>query len=1125
MLEEYLKKNRITEVKPSEIEKVTKSFLLFFDFINKPVNRSNFINTLIGRNNSLKMKDQTSIFGSLNDLNYDAVKKYLFYFISLDYISIVKHSSYTFIVKNNKTKNLIRDVNNFDINSFKMPNDENNFINIYIRDLDSKKSNLIDEKIVQNNKFSNVEEINYDKKLYDILAKKRSDIALERNIPSYMVVNNQTLKLITEIKPVTEESMLSIYGMGKKKFDSFGNQFLNLIKLYLIKNEEEQYVDSMSDLNYIFSGKRFISKKEIEEIYNLYNKNEIKKNQNYDKYFENLKILEDFRELYNEKFVKQKLIEEKQYLDSILEVVDPVIKLDKKQREVVLRDEDYTLVVAGAGSGKTTTVAAKVKYLVDKKKTCPEKILIVSYTNKAVDELKDRINKQLKIPAIISTFHKVGYALVKKTRDNEQIKVARDAITYNIIREYLNVYLKNKPDELRALIMFFGYYIDAPISGTDIESFIRHFQRNDFTTLKTNIKQITEQLIDNKAANKSSIQHEVMRSLEEVQIANFLYLNSVDYEYEASYPFVLEGSSKIYTPDFTIRYKDKVIYLEHFGISQDGKCSRYTESELERYKKNINDKILLHRKRNTILIYTFSTYIDGKDLLQHLKELLEQSGIELIPRSVSEVYKTIANEESNKYFNRFVFFVKDFISSFKTNGYTEKDFEKLMNKTDNVRIRLFLNICKPIYMHYQKELYENNFLDFEDMINESARLLENPEFIKQIPEFEYVIIDEYQDISRQRFDLTKALSDLTKAKLIAVGDDWQSIFAFAGSRIDLFLKFKGLMGYADYLTIDHTYRNAQEVINIAGDFIQKNSSQLKKNLISPKNIDIPIILYEYNDITYKNEIKGYKGIIIEKAKILNKIISSISRQYGTNQTIAVLGRYNFEEQQLTKTDLFYLDKKANLRSKNFPKVKLIFSTIHNSKGLGFDNVIILNGSNEVYGFPSQIEMDPIFKLVKYYDQTISYAEERRLFYVALTRTKNQVHILYPKTKPSSFVLELANNYDLVKHPSDITEKAPLQDRKDKLCPICGYPLQLKKNRAYGFRLFMCSNEPELCGYLTNNLRSGKESISKCTECMTGYLVVKHSIKKDQYFFGCTNYRKDGKGCNKTKPIDYSDANK
>ncbi|MFA5481939.1 MAG: HRDC domain-containing protein, partial [Bacilli bacterium] len=261
-----------------------------------------------------------------------------------------------------------------------MPNDENNFINIYIKDLDSKKSNLIDEKIVQNNKFSNVEEINYDKKLYDILAKKRSDIALERNIPSYMVVNNQTLKLITEIKPVTEESMLSIYGMGKKKFDSFGNQFLNLIKLYLIKNEEEQYVDSMSDLNYIFLGKRFISKKEIEEIYNLYNKNEIKKNQNYDKYFENLKILEDFRELYNEKFVKQKLIEEKQYLDSILEVVDPVIKLDKKQREVVLRDEDYTLVVAGAGSGKTTTVAAKVKYLVDKKKICPEKILIVSYT-------------------------------------------------------------------------------------------------------------------------------------------------------------------------------------------------------------------------------------------------------------------------------------------------------------------------------------------------------------------------------------------------------------------------------------------------------------------------------------------------------------------------------------------------------------------------------------------------------------------------------------------------------------------------------------------------------------------------------------------------------------------------
>jgi DNA helicase-4 len=193
-------------------------------------------------------------------------------------------------------------------------------------------------------------------------------------------------------------------------------------------------------------------------------------------------------------------------------------------------------------------------------------------------------------------------------------------------------------------------------------------------------------------------------------------------------------------------------------------------------------------------------------------------------------------------------------------------------------------------------------------------------------------------------------------------------------------------------------------------------------------------------------------------------------------------------------------------------------TIHSSKGLGFDNVIILNGSDEVFGFPSQLEMDPILKLVKYDDQTISYAEERRLFYVALTRTKNKVYLLYPTTKPSAFVKELTKGYSTVRFPKSINQHIPIQDRKDKRCPICGYPIQLKKNKAYGLKLYMCTNEPELCGYLTNNLRSGKKSVRKCPDCRTGFLIVKHSIKNDNYFFGCTNYEDNGKGCNHSESL-------
>ena len=136
------------------------------------------------------------------------------------------------------------------------------------------------------------------------------------------------------------------------------------------------------------------------------------------------------------------------------------------------------------------------------------------------------------------------------------------------------------------------------------------------------------------------------------------------------------------------------------------------------------------------------------------------------------------------------------------------------------------------------------------MYKRQARILREVKDMKQKLDFKYIIVDEYQDISRQRFDLTKAFSDITDAKIIAVGDDWQSIYAFSGSDITLFTRFESVMGYAKLLKIVKTYRNSQEVIDIAGNFIQKNTEQISKTLLSPKNITDPVIIYTY-DATYK----------------------------------------------------------------------------------------------------------------------------------------------------------------------------------------------------------------------------------------------------------------------------------
>ena len=265
------------------------------------------------------------------------------------------------------------------------------------------------------------------------------------------------------------------------------------------------------------------------------------------------------------------------------------------------------------------------------------------------------------------------------------------------------------------------------------------------------------------------------------------------------------------------------------------------------------DFLGLHKQHGTTLVYTFSSYNDRKPLLTHLREELEAKGFELRPRSNKEIMEMLVAGEENRYIRKLINLVCRFISNFKVNGYQAEEFNRMYHSTQNVRSRLFLDICNDCYLEYERWLKENKAVDFEDMINESARILKEVKDMKQKLDFKYIIVDEYQDISRQRFDLTKALSEVTDAKIIAVGDDWQSIYAFSGSDITLFTKFAEKMGYAKMLKIVKTYRNSQDVIDIAGSFIQRNSEQISKQLISPKRIEDPVIIYTY-DSTSKGKV-------------------------------------------------------------------------------------------------------------------------------------------------------------------------------------------------------------------------------------------------------------------------------
>lgn len=827
----------------------------------------------------------------------------------------------------------------------------------------------------------------------------------------------------------------------------------------------------------------------------------------------------DLVDQINEQYVNAKLTEEKEYLDQILTEVDPVIRLDEDRRKVVLSDEDYSLVIAGAGVGKTTTVAAKVKYLVEKRKIDPKQILIISFTNKAVNELWEKINQDLNIPCPIATFHSTGNAILHKN-DPEKLNIVDGSKLYYCVQGYFRGTILKDPGTVNSLILFFASYFDAPYEGDDINHFFNHMANVNYATMRSELDDFKEEIIDRRSKKKVTIQNEIVRSTQEVEVANFLYLNSIDYTYEPVYPYDIRMASKPYTPDFKITQGEHTAYIEHFGITEDTKNFLYDEKTLTAYKKAVNDKITLHWQHGTELIYTFSSYKDKRSISAHLEEELTRHGFQLRRRPNEEIINKLIAMEENKYIRRLVFLAVNFIRNIKVNGYDEGNFAELARKASNVRTRLFLDICHGCFLEYKKYLIENHAVDFEDMINESVRVLEEVKEMKEKLDFKYLIVDEYQDISRQRFDLVRSFSEVTDAKIVAVGDDWQSIYAFSGSDITLFTKFEEKMGYAKLMKIVRTYRNSQEVIDIAGNFIQKNASQIQKSLISPKHIEEPVIIYTYDSTAKAHNMDRRSGANYAIAHAVLTALEQImeyDRLAGKDTSkskLLLLGRFNFDGERLARTGMFeYVNRGAKLRCVKYPRLDITFMTAHASKGLGYDNVIVVNGRNETYGFPSKIEDDPVLSLVIKEDSSMQYAEERRLFYVAMTRTKNRVYFIAPEKNPSEFLLEIRREYKNVHLRGSWSEEEPVTAGQ-KRCPLCGFPLQLKYKAAYGLRLYICTNEPEVCSFMTNDISGGKLAIMKCTDCRDGYLIVK-SGGKGGHFLGCSNYKKDRTGCGRT----------
>ena len=870
----------------------------------------------------------------------------------------------------------------------------------------------------------------------------------------------------------------------------------------------------------------------------------------------------------NERYINQELKDNSDLFDDL-----DGKSLDSQQREAIVVDEDAVKIIAGAGSGKTFTIQGKVKYLTEKRDVDPSEILAISFSNASVDDLKERIAE----PIDIKTFHKVGKDIL--TQYNQYSRPDTSALK-RIIKRYLTKKALKNEDISKKLIEFFSFYINVPPSDDDIkyEGDLLDWQEGvDFSTLKRRFK--------NK--QRETLNNEIVRSYEELYIANFLFIYGIKYTYEKiySYPnknferefnkfkeFLFSFNEEIpdelknditkdllnltdifeeyeikdYLPDFYL--DDYNIYIEHFGLNRNCENHLIGGKSSEEYVKEMEWKRKVHKKYGTTLIETFSYYQSENRLLTRLTEKLQAQGVEFNEIDYREVYRILLENKTIKEWEDFIVLLKTFIELFKGNNYDENKFKEfydyvggLKDSFSKDRTIAFLKIVEEIYNDYEAYLLKIKKIDFNDMINKASDCIVKNGL--DLP-YKYIIVDEYQDTSFTRYNLLRNICDSIGAKIMVVGDDWQSIYSFSGCDVNIFTKFDNFFDVCETRYIEKTYRNSQQLIDASSNFVMKNPDQTRKELKSSKSLKYPIKLVKFdNDF---DEILKFELIIkniINQSAFKNKKILILGR--NNKDIFNLLKNFNVEN-EYGKRKFEILGDEDKLRRNKFvkivyresPDVNIEYRTVHQSKGLECDNVILINLKNWKAGFPNKMVDDPVLNFVKRNGDSFSYAEERRLFYVALTRTKNNVYLLSPYFKSSVFVQELKTdaNVELLELENNRLETLKNIEKNGESyviptklkCPVCKTGVVLLEsfwNKGKLNRVLKCSHNMappfNRCnwegGYYGSELED-LDDIEYCPSC-DGILIKRYRHSDGHPFLGCTNFRKTG--CRgKGKKLEY-----
>ena len=728
--------------------------------------------------------------------------------------------------------------------------------------------------------------------------------------------------------------------------------------------------------------------------------------------------------------------------------------LSTEQMRAVIINEDRNLLIAAAGSGKTSTIVAKAIYLVCAGLAKPEEILILAYNKDAQVEIENRLKElvgvasEYKAPIKAKTFHSFGFEILSASKARKpsisKFSTAGKQQQSRLFSELIKELYENDSKFMSA---WRNFLLVGKYSTPDVFEIKSLTDYNDYLIELGAIRRKTPEGI---SLMIPTIDGKEVRSIEEARIANWLALRGVNYEYERAYVNPNNPDERIkYHPDFY--YPEGDLYHEHFAINSQGETPPFIG---DNYLVEMAWKRETHGENNTTLIETHSAHFKDGTIFDLLEQLLLKNNVPFNPLSKAEadllLSKAFTPEVDTALFI-------SFLHHFKANNSTLELIKKKANDlTDPVRVSLFLELFESIYNAYTKRLEQANEIDFEDQINRACDQLESNAYQHS---FKYILVDEFQDTSQDRKRMILALLDQDeKGKLFAVGDDWQSIYRFAGVDIQIMTHFTEHFGVTSQNYLTQTYRSYRGIVDVAATFVQHNDAQIKKQVSTIKHIEKE----QVNIYGYENET--------DQANQLKYLLSKLNSLPSDNKlSVFLLARYkHLEPKKLGK----------------FFNLKIKFSTIHASKGLEADYVILLNVETGTYGFPSSIADDPLMQLVIPRPETYPHAEERRLMYVAITRAKRGIFIFSSQRKPSPFVAELAAIQGVKAHSIQLERTHP--------CPDCDTGELSRRVGRFG-AFYGCSNYPE-CEYTAPVI---------CPQCNVGKLVKRES--KNGPFISCSTF--------------------